>query len=207
MIQIIRKSTSEVTQGERAEIGKVLAMRYTLNRPAESIVQEYCGKVKEVLLAYSDGDLAAFQFYQNLHLDKVGIHHFSLACKLPGMPSGIQERIGVQVLWNWFLSSKNIVSPMAVIGICNHPSSYRNMYRMGGACFPDVVNPEKTFRYKQLYADSTKLLGIASSDLSDGRLPNRLTALGLHTPAIEQHWHQDKISASFLKYIGNDLNT
>lgn len=207
MIQINRKATHQLTQGERKEIGNVLATRYVLNRPAESIVQEYCGKVKEVLLAYCHGELAAFQFYQDLRLNKIDIHHFSLACKLPGMPSGVQERIGVRVLWDWFLSSRNMVSPIAIIGICNHPSSYRNMYRMGGACFPNVVNPEKSFRYKQLYTDSTKLLGISNSDLTDGRLPHRLTALGLRTPAIEQDWYQDKISASFLKYIGNDLNT
>jgi hypothetical protein len=207
MLEIAERRADRLTGVERDALLRVMAEAFTLTVPAGQIADYYCAHVDRVLLAYSDGALAGFQFFQECRVDDVDVSHFSLAGKSEAYAGkGLQRAFGAWLIRRAIGHIGNPFRKIAIAGVSNNPKSYRNMLLVGGSAFPDVTRPGRPFRHADLYARVAQRLGLTGLDVSTGVIRDRCASLGLRLKETSFERRADAINRGFMSYIDHDVN-
>jgi hypothetical protein len=100
----------------------------------------------------------------------------------------------------------NPLRPVALVGVCNNPRTYRNALLIGGAAFPDVRNRLRQFPHRNLYWLTAERLQIVGLDPETGLIENRATSVGLRLKDDTIVSSTDPLFQGFTDLIGGDPN-
>lgn len=182
---------------------KLLFMAAFEAQDSEAAMKYYTRSVDKVLLMYDRKRPTAFLFYQIRKIKGANVLHLSLSGKNTEK-SGTQKKMGSYLFYKYLLSPISIVQLNVFATVSNNPRSYFNMRAIGESVFPDVIEPQKEFKYHDLYRDVAKELGLAEVDVK-GILRFRMQKLGFSIKEDQIRSDDlDKKGRTFMRYIDDD---
>lgn len=172
---------------------------------ANSAIKHYADTTDNVLIMYDAEKPISFLFYQLRKIHGVNVLHFSLSGKNT-TKSGTQKKMGAYLFYKHILTPVSALKLNVFVTVSNNPRSYFNMRSFGATVFPDVLSPEKPFKYAALYQKIAYKIGLSEVE-PNGVLRNRMQKLGFQI--LEEQTREDcldKKGMDFMKYIDYDAS-
>lgn len=198
------KICNKMSKEEIADLREIFNAAFDTDNEI-SPLEHYLITVDKVLILYAEGKPAAFMFYQLRKIAGANVLHLSLSGKSTGS-TGTQKKMGSYLFYKYLFSPFNLARINVFTTVSNNPRSYFNMHAIGEHVFPDVLEPEKPFKYPELYQAIARNLGMESVDKS-GILRNRMQKLGFSIRADQTQLEGlDGKGLAFMNYIDMDAS-
>jgi len=195
------EATGLLSTESRRQLSDVCREAFLVPDRGPDPLSQYYRDCEYVAVIRESDRIVAFQFFRNLKVRGLPVHHFSLAgSSRVGELRGAQRQMGRAILVPALLRRRPW-APTYLAAVCNSARSYANI-SIGRVRYPDVSR-EGPNPFGDFYFEVASALGLPALD-SRGVIARRMQARGLLVR--DDPITGNALASSYADYVGGEFN-